>query len=223
MKRKILSLFLCSVMLTGSVCGCESKNESINDNSVNTEATVMPNEVKAKVKEAAFMESVSIPENGWTDETLLDTVRINGEKVEFPFCLNDLGNGFVPIKDEWQYIKDGEGKSNVEYYQNNFCMITTYNTSDLNNIANDEIRKFQIWIDDDDIIKGDYPICINGVTIGSDYDEIHEKLGFEPSETGNPDSNTKGIFTVRGYTDNYRVMIQGANLKVKHISILNQK
>ena len=129
----------------------------------------------------------------------------------------------MPIKDEWQYIKDGEGKSNVEYYQNNICMITTYSTSDLSDIANDEIRKFEIWIDEDDIIKGDYPICINGVTIGSDYDEIHEKLGFEPSETGNPDSNTKGIFTVRGYTDNYRVLFQGANLKVKHISILNQK
>ena len=27
MKRKILSLFLCSVMLMGSVCGCESKTD----------------------------------------------------------------------------------------------------------------------------------------------------------------------------------------------------
>jgi hypothetical protein len=102
-------------------------------------------------------------------------------------------------------------------------MITTYNTSDLNNIANDEIRKFQIWIDDDDIVKGDYPISINGVTIGSDYDEIYEKLGFEASGAGFPDKNEKGVFTVVGYTDNYRVLFQGANLKVKHISILDQK
>ena len=119
MKRRIFGLFLCSVMLVGSVCGCESKNESVNDNSVSTEAAVIPDDVKAKVKEAAFMESVPIPENGWTDETLLDTVRINGEKVEFPFCLNDLGDGFMPIKDEWQYIKNGEGYSNINYFQNN--------------------------------------------------------------------------------------------------------
>ena len=223
MKRKIFSLFLCSMMLSSVVYGCESKENNINDKSVSTEAAVMPDEVKAKVRKAAFMESVPIPENGWTDETLLDTIRINGEKVEFPFCLNDLGDGFVPIKDKWQYIKDGEGKSNVEYYQNNFCMITTYNTSDLSNIANDEIKKFQIWIDDDNIVKGDYPISINGVTIGSDYDEIYEKLGFEATGAGIPDSSTKGVFTVVGYTDNYRVLFQGANLKVKHINILNQK
>ena len=92
MKRKILSLFLCSMMLSSVVYGCESKENNINDKSVSTEAAVMPDEVKDKVRKSAFMESVPIPENGWTDETLLDTIRINGEKVEFPFCLNDLGD-----------------------------------------------------------------------------------------------------------------------------------
>ena len=218
MKRKILSLFLCSVMLASGICGCESKNESVNDNSVNTEATVMPNEVKTKVKEAAFMESVPIPENGWTDEALLDTVRINGEKVEFPFCLNDLGNGFVPIKDEWQYIKNGEGYSNISYFQNNICLIITSGTTDLNNISSDKIRTFSINTDSDaDIIKGNYPISINGVTIGSDYDEIIEKLGFEPSESGKPNEN--GVFSLMGKSESYGIIIRGKDLKVTNLSI----
>ena len=63
MKRKILSLFLCSMMLSSVVYGCESKENNINDKSVSTEAAVMPDEVKAKVRKAAFMESVPIPEN----------------------------------------------------------------------------------------------------------------------------------------------------------------
>lgn len=219
MKRKILSLFLCSVMLAGAACGCESKNDRINDETVTTEETVMPEEVREKVKEAAFMESVAIPEKGWTDETLLDTVRINGEKVEFPFCLNDLGDGFVPINDERQNIKNGEGLSNVEYYQNKICYIKTYNTLDLNNIAYDNIRQFSVKANNIDVTKGNYPISVNGVTIGSDYGEIYEKLGFEPSETGNPDSNDQGIFSLVGYSDNYSIVIQGENMKVQRISI----
>lgn len=220
MKRKILNLFLCSMMLSSVIYGCESKENNINDKSVSTEAAVMPDEVKAKVRKAAFMESVPIPENGWTDETLLDTIRINGEKVEFPFCLNDLGDGFVPIKDERQYIKNGEGRSTVEYYQNNICLIITSSTTDLNNISNDKLRQFSIEAENNaDIVKGDFPISVNGVTIGSDYDEIYEKLGFEPLETGNPNSNDKGIFSLMGTSENYGIIIQGVNMKVERISI----
>lgn len=46
------------------------------------------------------MESLPIPEDGWTYETILDKVRINVEKVDFPFTLNDLGDGFVPVDDK---------------------------------------------------------------------------------------------------------------------------
>ena len=90
----------------------------------------------------------------------------------------------------------------------------------LNNISNDKLRQFSIEAEDNaDIVKGDFPISVNGVTIGSDYDEIYEKLGFEPLETGNPNSNDKGIFSLMGTSENYGIIIQGVNMKVERISI----
>jgi len=207
-------------MLSGVVYGCENKDNNSNGESVSTESAVIPEEVKAKVKEAAFMESVPIPENGWTDEALLDTVRINGEKMKFPFTLNDLGDAFAPVNDDFQnIIKDGMGASRIAYYQKNIGSIYTYNTSDLNNISNDEIKHFIIEVDDDEPIKGDFPLSINGVTIGSDYDEICEKLGFEATDIGSPYTNSQGIFSLTGRAENYYVSIRGKNMKVKYLGI----
>lgn len=224
MKKRSIAAILASVAIAAYVnVGCEKKTVSDKNSNAITETVDIPDEVKEKIAAAANMESVPIPENGWTDEALLDTVRINGEKMNFPFTLNDLGDAFTTVNDDYLRIRDGTGASSFAYYQQKIGYIHTYSTSDLDNIANDEIRQFIIKVDDGEPIKGDYPISINGVTIGSDYDEVIEKLGFEPTEIGSPDSNSYGVFSISGRAEDYYVSIRGGNLKVKYLDIAYSK
>ena len=64
------------------------------------------------------------------------------------------------------------------------------------------------------------PTVTAGALKGAIYAaNIYEKLGFEPLETGNPNSNDKGIFSLMGTSENYGIIIQGVNMKVERISI----
>ena len=83
MKRKILSLFLCSVMLAGAACGCGSDNNSNPD---------------------SIADSVGTTENiseGFDWEKVKQDITFEGRKIDFPFCVNDLGKGY-----EMDYIYD---------------------------------------------------------------------------------------------------------------------
>lgn len=221
MKKRFIAALLVSVATVACMnVGCEKKTVSDNDSAVITETASIPDEVKEKLAAAANMESVPVPDNGWTDEALLDTVRINGEKVEFPFTLNDLGDAFAPIKDDFQNLNaKGIGMSNFEYYHKKAGLIYTYSTSDLNNISNDAIQQFTIKIENDEAIKGNLPLSINGITIGSDYDEINEKLGFIASEDNVPNSYNDGKFSLQGRAENFLISISGKHKKVDRLSI----
>lgn len=49
-------------------------------------------------------EPAAVPEKGWTDETLLDVIYVNGEKQTLPFTLNDLGEGFDFLTDDKNFL-----------------------------------------------------------------------------------------------------------------------
>ena len=91
MKRKILSLFLCSVMLMGSVCGCESK----------TDEQKLP--ISRKLKDFlqylqayhdTMMDMDNAPEDSpwWTEE---DTIMFNKKKkFAYDQLCKELGEEF---------------------------------------------------------------------------------------------------------------------------------
>ncbi|MDE6520767.1 MAG: hypothetical protein K2K91_10000 [Ruminococcus sp.] len=143
-----------------------------------------------------------------------------------------MGEAFTVKKSELQRIKDGEGSTEFVYYDKNIGIIFTVSTSDLNNIANDEIQKIDIHVEDYysfkdtnidySTMKGEFPISANGVTIGSNFDEIYEKLGFVDEDAVN-DSDGKGIFLLVGRAENYDIVFQGENMIVKRISISYSK
>ena len=89
MKRKILSLFLCSVMLIGSVCGCESKNNLSN---------------------SPVITDISAEE--WTTEKLCEAVLINGKNIS-PICtLREFGDEFeIDTNDELGLVYREDNKS----------------------------------------------------------------------------------------------------------------
>ena len=83
MKRKILSVFLCTVMLAGAACGCGVDNNSEPDSTADSVGTT---------------ENLS---EGFDWEKVKQDITFEGKKIDFPFCVNDLGKGY-----EMDYIYD---------------------------------------------------------------------------------------------------------------------
>lgn len=69
-----------------------------------TQITYNQNSVRQKLRSVSEQEPAAVPENGWTDETLLDVIYINGEKLTVPFTLNNLGEGFDFLKDDKNFL-----------------------------------------------------------------------------------------------------------------------
>ena len=88
MKRKILSLFLCSVMLMGSVCGCESKTDEQSSSSkvVHVDGTFDIEEVRKNINikgyEFIVPQKLSELDNGLTYE----------------FVDEEFGDGFYEVE-----------------------------------------------------------------------------------------------------------------------------
>ena len=60
---------------------------------------------------------------------------------------------------------------------------------------------------------------MNGVTIGTKYDDMKARLGFTADESSG-DPNTSGkSFTVTGLTDSYYIRIIGKDAEINHITI----
>lgn len=82
MKRKIISMFLCSMILSGTVSGC-STDETTSD-ILQYSPTV--EEIEHRI--------IQPPKEGWTIETIAPTIRLCGKSIELPFTVGSLGKDF---------------------------------------------------------------------------------------------------------------------------------
>ena len=84
MKRKILSLFLCSSILSGAVCGCG-----------HDKTVIQPSDI--------VITDISAEE--WTTEKLCEAVLINGKNIS-PICtLREFGDEFEIDTNDELYLK----------------------------------------------------------------------------------------------------------------------
>ena len=93
MKRKILSLFLCSVMLAGVVSGCctdTATTDSVPYSSTVEEATEA---ATAQVTETEYI-TMEPPEEGWTIEELMSVTYLCGKQLTYPLTMEYLGEDF---------------------------------------------------------------------------------------------------------------------------------
>ena len=91
MKRKFFSLFLCSMVLVGSVCGCGNNappTASSNGAANVTESTVT-SEITNKMKEDVSKSTV----DGLTEDHI--ALKINDITLKFPFRVEELSDDFV--------------------------------------------------------------------------------------------------------------------------------
>ena len=110
MKRKILSLFLCSVVFMGTVSGCGTDKST-----TNTSSTVSETEYK----------TIKPPKEGWTIESLVNTMTFFGKELSFPITLEQLGDDFSI--DTTSAVVDTEVNSiitQLKYNDEFVCMIS---------------------------------------------------------------------------------------------------
>ena len=93
MKRKILSVFLCSLMLAGTVSGCDA-DESTTDTSPSLSTVEETTEVSTvQITETEYI-TMEPPEGGWTIEELMSVTYLCGKQLTYPLTIEYLGEDF---------------------------------------------------------------------------------------------------------------------------------
>lgn len=221
MKTKTYVAMLCAAVLTCAAVGCGDK-----DTGAESSVTItISAEAKEKLQAAIDIQPTEVPENGWTDETLVDVMYINGEKAHFPCSLDDFGEGFDSIKGDPQYFQlndDGSVNAGLNFYGDYVGVCRVLDCDNADDVCTSQLKVISFSCDESDSehCPEIYPISINGVTIGTTYDEVVEKLGLAPiSDDFDPYKNDFGNFALSEDTENFRIIINGTNFKVNYILI----
>lgn len=219
--KRAFAFILAAALLTGGIAGCGDKAEK---SSAESSAAVseVPESVKNKLTDAINMAAVPVPDGGWSDSALLDATYVNGAKLKMPFTLADLGEGFdVDTNGDNFLPEEGKTTALLTYYGRPCGLISTKAEVSAKDFASQEFSWLTFYKTDKEPEKYPeiYPISVNGVTIGTMYDDMVARLGFTADESSG-DPNTSGkSFTVTGLTDSYYVRIMGKEAKINHITI----
>ena len=175
MKRRILSVFLCSVMLAGVVSGCGT-DTATTDTSLSS-STV--EEATAQVTEAEY-ETMEPPEEGWTIEELMSVTYVCGEQLTYPLTMNSFGNK-VEIFEDTLKVQNNHGILHVMAElcsDNEFMGAAFFNKNSVDDISGDTpINTIHFSTHSDFFEKSGSPIILNGVSFGDTKEELIDALG----------------------------------------------
>jgi hypothetical protein len=159
------------------MAGCSSTTDNSNDSMLSSEST--------QFEVNSHYETVAVPEGGWTAEELEKTIRIDGKAIQIPFTIDSLGDAFDIDETTITFSSASKKASgNLTY---NKEIVGAFSV-EVDNI--DELGQGKILILAFKPFKGDYSslVYINGVTIGSGYDDVLEYLG-KPTEITDANKN----------------------------------
>lgn len=166
MKKRILSIFLCSLILTSGVCGCR-KDKSTKDTSQSSSSV-----------EKTDFKTMEPPVDGWTNQEFFDISYICGKKINLPATLDSLGSNFefdkksIEVNEEKQYAK-----ADVLYKGDFLGKVRIDNVDNIDDI-NKNTPLTSLLIDSNLCeVKSCTPVVINGLTFGDSYDSILETMG----------------------------------------------
>ena len=218
MKKTVIAL-LCSALLICPLAGCSVSPSSEQDS---VAAVQESGGSDKKVADSINMTPVPVPAEGWKDDTISEVIYINGEKLGFPLRLDDFGEDFgLQTKADHFLTKGDKNTAGITYKGKNCGLITVNGKCDENTIGQLDIVSltFSRGSELDPDAPEVFPISINGVTIGSDYSELVEKLGFA-YDNNDIDPNTEDkLFSVTGTTYKHAFRFQISHSKVSSITI----
>ena len=201
MKRKILSLFLCSVMLIGSVCGCESKNNLSN---------------------SPVITDISAEE--WTTEKLCEAVLINGKNIS-PICtLREFGDEFeIDTNDDLGLVYREDNQSanaGILFSGKRVGGFSVMQCEGEDKVFDSPLNSIIFDLESDEKIE--YPVSINGVTIGSSSETMLKNLYFMEKSDYSWDDEKK-TYTLDFKTEEFTIKVICRDDCVNHILIRFEK
>ena len=193
-----------------------------------TETAAADDDLQRRLDAIASLTPQPIPEDGWTDETLLPLISIGGEPAKLPFCLADLLIGYETDGEFADYYTEhaAEVFSHEITYAGNQCYIhnafgelefparTESHNPALPDGADDhELTLNALWCITADDGSARYPFSVNCVTVGSTLEELTARIGtsdqdsIPDQENSDPDALTR--FHVRCSTETVSIMFSG--------------
>ena len=184
--KKFLSLLTAALVIVGLV-GCKANDIEDQSAQVNEENTAITENIEIK--------TIEPPEDGWTSEQLNNFIYINGVNYSYPIKLSDLGKNFI-------------ADDNMILYKNKSSFGGSVNDDDIYTSLMFSISGNQSEIPDNMLIN------INGVTLGTELQDLFVKLGKAESET--QDGLTRVIYNIESLTI---IFILDEESKINIISI----
>ena len=205
MKRKIFSLFLCSMVLTGGLVSCRT-DKSTADTSLSSSTVEETTEAATDQVAETEYNTMKPPEEGWTIETIAPTIRLCGKSIELPFTIGSLGEDFK--------FRDNTG---IVTYSGCEAFITAFKKNEnIDDPYSKTIRKIASceYYNDDNFQNF---FTINGIGIGSDKESVIAAFG-------QPDFQTDTAFEYYSNhkkSDNYLVRFSFGDLNIVQSAFVN--
>ena len=166
-----------------------------------------PDELQKRVTAIYELKPVPIPEEGWTDETLMPVVSVMGKPLEFPLPLSELLYGFHPVGDNAAYY---EAYADKIYTKS--LLLSDAGLVMMNVFADESLPADMIpgmielktdWVVPLEDGSERYPVSINCVTLGSSVEALQAYLG----EPGYIENTTN--FRLKCDTDSLLITVVG--------------
>ena len=172
MKRKILCLFICSLMLTGSVCGCESKNDKPSSSSEVVSTVDESNEITENKDDESFEYNGTFNEEVFNH--IIQDINLKGVKVSMPCTLADFEDG-VTIKDPFLFKEDSMVTYSLSYNNTHLAEVLYYSDRELTDAELLEIEFSGITINPGLFDRDKF--SVGSIKLDSDYTLLEDVLG----------------------------------------------
>jgi hypothetical protein len=145
--------------------------------------------------------TIEPPEDGWTLELLNEVTYINGQDIDLPFCVNDLGEDFSFGDVEYSSVSD-KTKINI-YYKNEKACVCYISHLGKDFDEYDKITTFMLMTNKNeselDLSKF---LVINGYNLSMDEDIAIKRLGSDYTKYVNNDLT----YEIGTYDDNFYIL-----------------
>lgn len=180
-----------------------------------TSTTAADPAVQRRIDAVGTAEPVPIPENGWTDETLLPVISVCGKVPKETVRLSDLFYGYEILTDDREYLEkyaDSIFTGTLLLYHQSLVLENAF-ADDLPDVNIPMFialgQRWNVVLEDG---SNRAPITVNCVGIGAGSDMLREYISAE-------ELPGRGHFDLQIETEHFRVLFSGEDGLVDRITL----
>jgi hypothetical protein len=155
--------------------------------------------------------TIAPPEDGWTLELLNEVTYINGKDIDFPFTLDELGDGFS-IDDDVEYFEE-YGMASAVCFKNNVLNSVIVAKATVKEKMTNESPIYSFYWPGynskhlEEFPQDKYFCVINGITIGTSGEEVVRLMGDKYKQNENNEYNFDYIYYIGKDGDNLTILM----------------